>query len=222
MKLENFEILKFFAMFYTLYHTCIFKQESIQGRGMINGRHLALYQIFKTTVFTTKYMINIDILLIWSTIKNLEPKIILFMPLKKHILHLYDHIRQPCYSAEAKELTCPKPTVPKKEIYLTNQDQRGKEKGLFLILLFFYWPEAIHMTFHFLTYWLAKSNFCAISICYLDVNWLIPKILACRTRIWSLLASERSERVTSFIFCRAGWYFSVSIIFTFRWHIYHP
>jgi hypothetical protein len=59
-----------FAMFYTLYH--IFKQESIQGRGtikgrgmikgrgrikgrgMIKGRHLALYQIFKTTVFTTK------------------------------------------------------------------------------------------------------------------------------------------------------------------------
>ena len=66
--LENFEILKLFAMFYTLYH--IFKQESIQGRGtikgrgmikgrdMIKGRHLALYQIFKTTVFTTKYMIN--------------------------------------------------------------------------------------------------------------------------------------------------------------------
>jgi hypothetical protein len=26
----------------------------------------------------------------------------------------------------------------------------------------FYWPEAIHVTFHFLTYWLAKSNFCAI------------------------------------------------------------
>jgi hypothetical protein len=51
-----------FAMFYTLYH--IFKQESIQGRGttkgrvMIKGRHLALFQIFKTTVFTTKYMIN--------------------------------------------------------------------------------------------------------------------------------------------------------------------
>jgi hypothetical protein len=76
------------------------------------------------------------------------------------------------------------------------------------------------MTFHFLTYWLAKSNFCAISICYLDVNWLIPKILACRTRIWSLLASERSERVTNFIFCRAGWYFSVSIIFTLNeWYI---
>jgi hypothetical protein len=68
----NFEFLLF--MFYTLYH--IFKQESIQGRGtmkgrgmitgrsmikgrgMIKGRHLALYQIFKTTVFTTKYMIN--------------------------------------------------------------------------------------------------------------------------------------------------------------------
>ena len=53
------------AMFYTLYH--IFKQESIQGRGtidgrgMIKGRHLALYQIFKTTVFTTIYMINICI-----------------------------------------------------------------------------------------------------------------------------------------------------------------
>jgi len=51
-----------FVMFYTLYH--IFKQESIQGRGtikgkgMIKGKHLALYQIFKTTVFTTKYMIN--------------------------------------------------------------------------------------------------------------------------------------------------------------------
>jgi hypothetical protein len=29
-----------------------------------------------------------------------------------------------------------------------------------------------------------------------------------------LVASERSERVTNFIFCRAGWYFSVSIIFT--------
>ena len=28
--------------------------------------------------------------------------------------------------------------------------------------MFFYWPEAIHVTFHFLTYWLAKSNFCAI------------------------------------------------------------
>ena len=51
-----------FAMFYTLYH--IFKQESIHGRGkikgrvMIKGRHLPLYQLFKTTVFTTKYMIK--------------------------------------------------------------------------------------------------------------------------------------------------------------------
>ena len=59
-------------------------------------------------------------------------------------------------------------------------------------------------------------------ICYLDVNWLIPKISVCRARIWSLLSNERSEPVTSFIFCRAGWYFSVSIIFTFRWHVYHP
>jgi hypothetical protein len=54
-----------FAIFYALYH--IFKQESIQGRGTIKGRgmikgmHLALYQIFKTTVFTTKYMINMYI-----------------------------------------------------------------------------------------------------------------------------------------------------------------
>ena len=48
----NLKILSF-------YH--IFKQESIQGtikgRGMIKSRHLTLYQIFKTTVFTTKYMI---------------------------------------------------------------------------------------------------------------------------------------------------------------------
>ena len=51
--------------------------------------------------------------------------------------------------------------------------------------------------------------------------WLIPKISACRARIWSLVGSERSERVTNFIFCRAGWYFSLSIIFTFRWHVYH-
>ena len=30
----------------------------IKGRGIIKGRHLALYQILKTTVFTTKYIIN--------------------------------------------------------------------------------------------------------------------------------------------------------------------
>jgi hypothetical protein len=36
---------------------------TIKGRGMKKGRHLALYQIFKTTVFTTKYMINIYIYL---------------------------------------------------------------------------------------------------------------------------------------------------------------
>jgi hypothetical protein len=33
-----------------------------------------------------------------------------------------------------------------------------------------------------------------IRICYLDVNWLIPKIAACRARIWSLVSSERRER----------------------------
>ena len=65
-------------------------------------------------------------------------------------------------------------------------------------------------------------NIVPSSICYLEVNWLIPKLSACRARIWSLVASERSERVTSFIICRAGWYFSVSIIFTFRWRFYHP
>ena len=61
-----------------------------------------------------------------------------------------------------------------------------------------------------------------ICIWYLDVNWLIPKISACQARIWSVLASKRSERVTNFIFCRTGWYCSVSIIFTFSWHIHHP
>ena len=84
---------------------------------------------------------------------------------------------------------------------------------LFIYILLLLWimiePRCL-----FKSYW--------ISICYLDVNWLTPKISACRARIWSLVASERSERVTSFIFCRAGWYFSVSIIFTFRWHGYHP
>ena len=67
-----------FTMFYTLYH--IFKQESIQsrgmikgrgmvkGRGMIKGRHLTLFEIFKTTVFTTKYMImnSINIIIIYN------------------------------------------------------------------------------------------------------------------------------------------------------------
>jgi Tfp pilus assembly protein PilP len=38
----------------------------------------------------------------------------------------------------AKELTCPKPTVPKKEIYLTNQEKeneyrpKGERKKAFL------------------------------------------------------------------------------------------
>ena len=34
-------------------------RDMIKGRGMIKGRHLALYQIFKTTVFTIEYMIKI-------------------------------------------------------------------------------------------------------------------------------------------------------------------
>jgi hypothetical protein len=33
-------------------------RDTIKGRGMIKDRHLALYQIFKTTVFTPKYMID--------------------------------------------------------------------------------------------------------------------------------------------------------------------
>ena len=82
------------------------------------------------------------------------------------------------------------------------------------------WVRLVQLIF-FISFIFLKRPI-TINICYLDVNWLIPKISACRARIWSLLASERSERVTNFIFCRAGWYFSVSIIFTFRWHIYHP
>jgi hypothetical protein len=33
-------------------------RDMIKGRGMIKGMHLALYQIFKTTVFTIEYMIK--------------------------------------------------------------------------------------------------------------------------------------------------------------------
>jgi hypothetical protein len=84
----------------------------------------------------------------------------------------------------------------------TNQDQRGKEKGLFLILLFFYWPEAIHMTFHFLTYWLAKSNFFPRKYKYICIRvygwfkdvkyviwmwiWLILNNISLLDRIWWL------------------------------------
>ena len=82
-------------------------------------------------------------------------------------------------------------------------------------------PIKMWYTMNFFLFTHAKFA-CIVCICYLDENWLIPKISACRTRIWSMLVSERSERVTNFIFCRAGWYFSVSIIFTFRWHFYHP
>jgi hypothetical protein len=39
---------------------------------------------------------------------------------------LYDHIWQWCYSEEAKELTCPKPTAPKKEMYHTNQEKENE------------------------------------------------------------------------------------------------
>ena len=61
----------------------------------------------------------------------------------------------------------------------------------------------------------------AYIVCYLDVNWLMPKISACRTILWSLFASERSEHVTNFIFSREHWYFSKSIKSTFRWHVCH-
>ena len=30
----------------------------------------------------------------------------------------------------------------------------------------------------------------SLSICYMDMNWLMPKISVCQVRIWSLLASE--------------------------------
>jgi hypothetical protein len=39
---------------------------------------------------------------------------------------LYDHIRQCCYTEEAKELTLSKQTVPKKEIYLANQEKENE------------------------------------------------------------------------------------------------
>jgi hypothetical protein len=40
----------------------------VKGRGMIKGRHLTLFEIFKTTVFTTKYMImnSINIIIIYN------------------------------------------------------------------------------------------------------------------------------------------------------------
>jgi hypothetical protein len=49
-------------------------------------------------------------------------------------------------------------------------------------------------------------------LCFLNRNELWASV-------WNFLASERSEQVTSFIFSR---YFSVSIIFTFWWHVYQP
>ena len=45
--------------------------------------------------------------------------------------------------------------------------------------VFLYWPEAINVTFHFLTYWLAKSNFCAIK------NHIA---LSCKTNEWNYVA----------------------------------
>jgi hypothetical protein len=45
----------------------------------------------------------------------------------------------------------------------------------------FYWPEAIHVTFHFLPYWLAKSNFCAIN------NHIA---LSCKINEWNYVARE--------------------------------
>ncbi|CAC5369395.1 unnamed protein product [Mytilus coruscus] len=50
--------------------------------------------------------------------------------------NLYEQIRQHCYSDSAKNITCPKPLVPKKEIDLTQQDQHnaksngGRKKAL--------------------------------------------------------------------------------------------
>ena len=55
-----------------------------------------------------------------TTIKGLDPS---------RQWYLYEQIREHCYSDVAKEITCPKPTVPKKEIDLTNQDYEFKAKG---------------------------------------------------------------------------------------------
>ena len=68
----------------------------------------------------------------------------------------------------------------------------------------------------------SSSTFTVIGIhvCYLDVNWLLSNISACRARIWSLLESEsQTYSVSRLIFysikhiLSAGWYFTVSIIF---------
>ena len=50
----------------------------IKSRGMINGRHLALYQIFKTSVFTTKYMIKIYIRKNLSSYKSKMLRILVY------------------------------------------------------------------------------------------------------------------------------------------------
>ena len=55
-----------------------------------------------------------------STIKGFDPA---------RQWYLYEHIPQHCYSEEAKELTCPKPTFPKKEIDLTKQENEYRPKG---------------------------------------------------------------------------------------------
>ncbi|XP_062606259.1 uncharacterized protein LOC134268076 isoform X1 [Saccostrea cucullata] len=55
-----------------------------------------------------------------SVIKGLEPA---------RQWYLYDHIREHCYSETAKECICPKPTVPKKEIDLTECCEEYKPKG---------------------------------------------------------------------------------------------
>ena len=60
---------------------------------------------------------------------------------------------------------------------------------------------------------LKKCLWQTICICYLDVNWLMPKISACRARIWSLLASELSEQDTNFIFGQAGGYMVSIFVF---------
>jgi hypothetical protein len=79
---------------------------------------------------------------------------------------------------------------------LRNGGKGDASPSLFIGMLIFWLSEKwypINMKWN-------KNKRLNICICYLDVNWLIPNISACRARIWSLLASEQSEQVTNFIF----------------------
>jgi hypothetical protein len=66
-------------------------------------------------------------------------------------------------------------------------------------------PEAIHVTFHFLTYWLAKNNFCAIN------NHIA---LSCKINEWNYVARE----CNMVFYCRE---IAFCEIFETFWKFYH-